>query len=130
MVVSAPNSAARKRSRPSSSAARDSRVPDGVPEAAQVTATAAGNGNGAASNGRAAKAREELAAVPAQDPSAKAASGGGLDGDADLDGDLDVAVDVDLEDLEDLDDEALAADLEIVDTPDDRTGGSRPARGR
>ncbi|MGD0703557.1 MAG: RNA polymerase sigma factor [Trebonia sp.] len=115
VVVSAPNSAARKRTRPSSSAARDSRVPDGVPEAAQVTATAAGNG--AASNGRAAKAREELAAVPAQDPSAKAAGTDDLDGDSDLDGD-DLAVDVDLEDFEDLDDEALAADLEIVDTPD------------
>ena len=65
MVVSAPNSAARKRSRPSSSAARDSRVPasDGVSETAQAPVTA-----NAAGNGRAAKAREELAAVPAQDP--------------------------------------------------------------
>ena len=119
MVVSAPNSAARKRSRPSNSAARDSRVPDGMPEAAQVTATAASNGaasNGAASNGRAAKAREELAAVPTQDPPAKAAADD-LDGDADLDGD-DLAVDVDLEDFEDIDEEALAVDLEIVDTPD------------
>jgi RNA polymerase primary sigma factor len=117
VVVSAPNSAARKRSRPSSSAARDSRVPDGMPEAAQVTATAAGNG--AASNGRAAKAREELAAVPTQDPPANATAADDLDGDADLDGDdLDGAVDVDLEDFEDLDDEALAVDLEIVDTPD------------
>ena len=71
MVVSAPNSAARKRSRPSSSAARDSRVPasDGVSETAQAAVTA-----NAAGNGRAAKAREELAAVPAQDPSA---GGGG-----------------------------------------------------
>src|ERR1700722_3787013 len=110
VVVSAPNSAARKRSRPSSSAARDSRVPasDGVSETAQapVTANAAGN------NGRAAKAREELAAVPARDPSAGA---GGLDGDADLDGDdLDGAVE--LEDF-DLDDDALAVevDLEIVE---------------
>ena len=98
MVVSAPNSAARKRSRPSSSAARDSRVPasDGVSETAQAPVTA-----NAAGNGRAAKAREELAAVPAQDPSAGA---GGLDGDADLDGDdLDGAVD--LEDFDDLDDD-------------------------
>ncbi len=102
MVVSAPNSAARKRSRPSSSAARDSRVPasDGVSETAQAPVTA-----NAAGNGRAAKAREELAAVPAQDPSA---GGGGLDGDADLDGDdLDGAVD--LEDFDDLDDDALAS---------------------
>jgi RNA polymerase primary sigma factor len=117
VVVSAPNSAARKRSRPSSSAARDSRVPDGTPETAQVAATAASNG--AASNGRAAKAREELAAVPSQDPPANATAADGLDGDADLDGDdLDGAVEVDLEDFEDLDDEVLAVDLEIVDTPD------------
>jgi RNA polymerase primary sigma factor len=110
VVVSAPNSAARKRSRPSSSAARDSRVPasDGVSETAQAAVAA-----NAAGNGRAAKAREELAAVPAQDPSAGA---GGLDGDADLDGeDLDGAVD--LEDFDDLDDDALVVevDLEIVE---------------
>jgi RNA polymerase primary sigma factor len=86
-----------------------------VPEAAQVTATPASNG--AASNGRAAKAREELAAVPTQDPPANATAADGPDGDADLDGD-DLAVDVDIEDFDDMDDEALAADLEIVDTPD------------
>src|SRR5580693_2564513 len=84
VVVSAPNSAARKRSRPSGSAARDSRVPDGASEVAQVTATAASNGsngsNGAASNGRAAKAREELAAVPSQDPPASATAPDDLDG--------------------------------------------------
>ena len=114
MVVSAPNSAARKRSRPSSSAARDSRVPasDGVSETAQAPVTA-----NAAGNGRAAKAREELAAVPAQDPPVGGLAGaGGLDGDADLDGDdLDGAVD--LEDFDDLDDAALAVevDLEIVE---------------
>jgi RNA polymerase primary sigma factor len=122
VVVSAPNSAARKRSRPSSSAARDSRVPDGAPEAAQVTAAPASNGsasNGSANNGRAAKAREELAAVPSQDAPANATAADDLDGDAELDGDdLDGAVDVELVDFEDLDDEALAADLEIVDTPD------------
>jgi len=108
VVVSAPNSAARKRSRASSSAARDSRVPasDGGPETAQASVTA-----NAAGNGRAAKAREELAAVPAQDP-----AGGDLDGDADLDGDdLDGAVD--LEDFDDLDDDALEVevDLEITE---------------
>ena len=106
MVVSAPNSAARKRSRPSGSAARDSRVPasDGVSETAQASVTANAQGNG-----RAAKAREELAAVPAQDPTAGA---GGIDGDADLDGDdLDGAVD--LEDFDDLDDDALAVDVEV-----------------
>jgi RNA polymerase primary sigma factor len=105
VVVSAPNSAARKRSRPSSSAARDSRVPasDGVSETAQTPVAA-----NAAGNGRAAKAREELAAVPAQDPP----GGGGLDGDADLGGD-DLDGEVDLEDFEDLDDEALAVDVEV-----------------
>jgi RNA polymerase primary sigma factor len=112
VVVSAPNSAARKRTRPSSSAARDSRVPasDGVSETAQAPVTANAN---AAGNGRAAKAREELAAVPAQDPSAGGLAGaGGLDGDADLDGeDLDGAVD--LEDFDDLDDEALVVDVEV-----------------
>ena len=60
MVVSAANSAARKRSRPSSSAARDSRVPDkapdGMPEGTVLSdGTAQENRNGAS---RAAKARE------------------------------------------------------------------------
>jgi RNA polymerase primary sigma factor len=110
VVVSAPNSAARKRSRPSSSAARDSRVPEPVPDGVSEAAQAA------ASNGRAAKAREELAAVPAQDQAVKPKAADALDGGADLDGDdLDGAVD--LEDF-DIDDEALVADLEIVDTPD------------
>ena len=67
MVVSAANSAARKRSRPSSSAARDSRVPDqaadGMSEATMSEATAPDPRAG----GRAVKAREELAAVPSQD---------------------------------------------------------------
>jgi RNA polymerase primary sigma factor len=79
---------------------------DGVSETAQAAVTA-----NAAGNGRAAKAREELAAVPAQDP----AGGGSLDGDADLDGeDLDGAVDLDFDDL---DDDALVVevDLEIVE---------------
>src|SRR5580693_5147450 len=110
VVVSAPNSAARKRSRPSSSAARDSRVPasDGVSETAQAPVPA-----NAAGNGRAAKAREELAAVPAQDPSVVGVAGaGGLDGDADLDGD-DLEGAVDLEDFDDLDDEALVVDVEV-----------------
>src|SRR5258707_10399874 len=69
VVVSAANSAARKRSRPSSSAARDSRVPDqaadGMSEATTSEATAQDPRAGA--GGRAAKAREELAAVPSQD---------------------------------------------------------------
>src|SRR5580693_10141637 len=68
VVVSAANSAARKRSRPSSSAARDSRVPDqaadGVPEA---STSEAGTSQATVPGGRAAKAREELAAVPSQE---------------------------------------------------------------
>ncbi len=70
--------------------------------------------------GRAAKAREELAAVPSQESSGALAVADDLDGDADLDdGDLDGTVD--LEDFEDLAAElgvdALDAeeDLEITD---------------
>jgi RNA polymerase primary sigma factor len=121
VVVSAANSAARKRSRPSSSTARDSRVPDqaadGMSEAAISEATAPDPRAG----GRAAKAREELAAVPSQDLSGGRAAGG--DPDADLDGD-DLEATVDLEDFvdlgDDLADEVLVVeDLEIiVDTPD------------
>ncbi|HXT92098.1 MAG TPA: RNA polymerase sigma factor, partial [Trebonia sp.] len=71
---------------------------------------------------RAAKAREELAAVPPQETGDMAAADD-LDAGADLDdGDLDGAVD--LEDFEDLDDEDLgdealgAEDLDIADAPD------------
>jgi RNA polymerase primary sigma factor len=69
----------------------------------------------AGAGGRAAKAREELAAVPSQD----LAVAGDLDGDADLDGD-DLEVSVDLEDLEDLEDlgDTLDTDLEIADAPE------------
>ena len=86
MVVSAANSAARKRSRPSSSAARDSRVPDqaadGMPEA---STSEAGTSQAAVPGGRAAKAREELAAVPSQELPGDLAVAGDLDADADLD---------------------------------------------
>ncbi len=123
MVVSAANSAARKRSRPSSSAAQDSRVPQaavGGSETAEEPRAGAG--------GRAAKAREELAAVPSQDMPGDLAVADELDADTDLEGtdlegdDLDGAVDLeDLEDLdEDLSDEVLGAeDLETdEDAPD------------
>jgi RNA polymerase primary sigma factor len=130
VVVSAANSAARKRSRPSSSAARDSRVPDqaadGISEASmteapmpEITTAVQESRPGA---GRAAKAREELAAVPSQDlPGDLAVAEDDLDADADPDSeDLDGAVD--LEDFEDLEDDlgdALGAeDLEITDSPD------------
>jgi RNA polymerase primary sigma factor len=73
----------------------------------------------AGAGSRAAKAREELAAVPSQElPGNLAVAGNGPDADADPDGDeLDGAVD--LEDFDDLDDDDLgealgAEDLEIV----------------
>ena len=115
MVVSAANSAARKRSRPSSSTARDSREPeattDGVPAAAPQEK---------AQGGRAAKAREELAAVPARETPGDLAVPDDLDADAEL---AAAALDgaVDLEDFDDLEGElgdVLAVDLEIVDVPD------------
>jgi len=112
VVVSAANSAARKRSRPSSSAARDSRVPD----------QEADGGSEVGTTGRAAKAREELAAVPPQD-SGDLAVAGDLDGDADLEGeDLEGAVD--LEDFEDIGD--LSTDLGIADTPDGEEAEAEP----
>jgi len=121
VVVSAANSAARKRSRSSGSAGQDSRVserePEGTTEGAQEQAPgASGSGNGrAGASGRAAKARDELAAVPAQDIPGDLAVVDLDDEDAD---ELDEAVDLeDFDDLEDLGD-ALGADLEIADPPD------------
>jgi len=107
VVVSAANSAARKRSRPTSSTARDPREQEPAPDGVSAAAPQAG---------RAAKAREELAAVPAQDlPGGRARGAGDLDGDLAAD-DLDGGVD--LEDFDDLEGEigdALAGDLEIAD---------------
>jgi RNA polymerase primary sigma factor len=75
-----------------------------------------------AGGGRAAKAREELAAVPSQESQGDLVVVDDLDANADLDdGDLDGAVDLeDFDALEDdLSDDALSAeDLEIADTPD------------
>ncbi len=123
MVVSAANSAARKRSRPSSSTARDSRVPDqpadGAQEAAMSEDTAQEQRSGATS--RAAKAREELAAVPSQDLPDDPAAADDLDSDDELDEEVDLEA-VDLEDFEDLDDDLSdtlgAEDLEIAESPD------------
>jgi RNA polymerase primary sigma factor len=72
--------------------------------------------------GRAAKAREELAAVPSQESPGDLAVVGDLDADADPDGD-DLGDAVDLEDFDDLDDAELGEelgteDLEIADAPD------------
>jgi RNA polymerase primary sigma factor len=80
----------------------------------QETRTSAG--------GRAAKAREELAAVPSQESPGDLAVVDDLDADADPDGD-DLGDAVDLEDFDDLDDDDLgeelgAEDLEITDTPE------------
>jgi RNA polymerase primary sigma factor len=129
VVVSAANSAARKRSRPSSSAARDSRVPDqaadGMSEATMSEA-AVSSGNTVQdprAGGRAVKAREELAAVPSQDLPGDLAVADDLDADADLDGD-DLEGEVNLEDLEELseddlgDDALVVEDLEITETPE------------
>ena len=129
MVVSAANSAARKRSRPSSSAARDSRVPDqaadGMSEATMSEA-AVSSGNTVQdprAGGRAVKAREELAAVPSQDLPDDLAVADDLDADADLEGD-DLEGEVNLEDLEELseddlgDDVLVVEDLEITVTPE------------
>ncbi len=131
MVVSAANSAARKRSRPSGSAGRDSRVservPDGTTEggAAEQRAPdgASGNGRpaagGPAAGGRAAKAREELASVPVQDIPGELAVVE-LDEAEVADADADDLDEADLEDFDDLDDlgDALGADLEITETAD------------
>src|ERR1700722_4615990 len=124
VVVSAANSAARKRSRPSSSAARDSRVPDqpanGAQEAVMSEDTAHEPRSGAGS--RAAKAREELAAVPSQDLPGDLAVADALDTDDELDEEADLDAPVDLESFDDLDDDLAdplgAVDLEIADAPD------------
>jgi len=104
VVVSAANSAARKRSRPSGSAGRDPRVPERLPEGRPEPES------------RAAGGRDDLVAVPAQDVPGELAV-------VDLDDTEDLADAVDLEDFDghfDEDDlgDALGADLEIADSPD------------
>ena len=108
MVVTAANSAARKRSRASGTVSRDrdSRAPergsDGVPDGlnGQQVPPAAGSGNGNG-NGRA----------PAEDGPGELAV-------VDLEATDELDESVELEDFEDIGDEDLSADLEIVDTPD------------
>jgi RNA polymerase primary sigma factor len=135
VVVSAANSAARKRSRPSGSAGRDSRVSEGVPEAAHDAqapaaipangrANAAGNGRPSGPAGLVGNARDELAAAPASDIPGELTV-------VDLDDTDDLEDAVDLEDFDDLevdDDlgEALGADLdqEIADSPDAELPGA------
>ncbi len=69
---------------------------------------------------RAAKAREELAAVPSQEMPDDLAAADDLDSDDELDEDADLDEAVDLADLEDLDlsDTLDAEDLGIADSPD------------
>jgi RNA polymerase primary sigma factor len=137
VVVSAANSAARKRSRPSSSAARDSRVPDQAADGMSDTSD-----QDSRAGGRAAKAREELAAVPPASLSGDVVVADSLDTDADPDGD-ELEGTVDLEDFEDIDeadltDEVLVveeleiaeppeAELAGADTPDEPEGGTDAA---
>jgi RNA polymerase primary sigma factor len=118
VVVSAANSAARKRSRLPGSAGRDSqvseRVSEDAPEAPEQDQVPGAAGGGPGLGGVAAQARDELAVLPAPDISDDLAVVDFEDPD-----DLDGAVD--LEDLDDLEDDlgdALSADLEIADTPD------------
>jgi len=106
VVVSAANSAARKRSRPSGSASRDRdpRVSERLPEGR------------AESESRAANGRDELVAVPAPDVPGDLAV-------VDLGDNDDLEDAVDLEDFDgnfDEDDlgDALGADLEITDPPE------------
>jgi RNA polymerase primary sigma factor len=119
VVVSAANSAARKRSRPPGSSGQDSqvseRVSEGAPEAEkQEQVPGAAGGGGPGSGGGAGQARDELAVLPAPELSGDLAVVDLEEAD-----DLDEAVD--LEDLEDFDPvlgEELSADLEIADAPD------------
>ena len=62
---------------------------------------------------RAAKAREELAAVPSADLPADLAAADDLDSDDELDEDADLDEAVDLADLEDLDDLGAACDESV-----------------
>ena len=78
-------------------------------EATTPEGTAQETRNGA--GGRAAKAREELAAVPSQDLPGDVAVADDLDAAGDLDGDLDGAVDLD--DFDDLDDDDRRGRLRV-----------------
>jgi RNA polymerase primary sigma factor len=110
VVVSAANSAARKRSRPSGSAGREPRVSERLPEGMPGPAN-----EGQAPSAAPAKDRDELVAVPGSDLPRELAV-------VDLDDADDLDDAVDLEDFpgnfdDDLGD-ALGADLEIADAPD------------
>jgi RNA polymerase primary sigma factor len=142
-VVVTANSAARKRSRSTGSAGRDSRVParasDGTPEMTEQQPAPSGNGsgNGRAATGRGrsggagrrpAKAREELSAVAAPGSAAAATVVPAQEapGDLAIVGDLEEAGDLgDIEDFDDLADDEIGddeiseeVDLEVADSPD------------
>jgi RNA polymerase primary sigma factor len=115
VVVSAANSAARKRSRPSNSAARGPRVPD---EAADGMSAGTAPSDEDRAGGRAAKAREELAARPSQESQGDLVAVDDLEAEGHLDdGDLDAEVEpVDFDDLDDLSEDSLVVEeLEIAD---------------
>jgi RNA polymerase primary sigma factor len=98
-----------------------------MPEGTVLSGSAVSSGNTVqetrtGAGGRAAKAREELAAVPSQESPGDLAVVDDLDADADPDGD-DLGDAVDIEDFDDLDEDDLsedlrAEDLEITDTPE------------
>jgi RNA polymerase primary sigma factor len=138
VVVTAANSAARKRSRTTGSAGRDSRVPargsDGTPEMTEQQPAPSGNGRAASGRGRSggagrrpAKAREELSTVgaPGSAAAATVVPAQETPGDLTVVGDIEEAGDLgDIEDFDDLADdeigeeEDLGDDLEITDSPD------------
>jgi RNA polymerase primary sigma factor len=111
VVVSAANSAARKRSRPSGSAGREPRVSERLPDGMPGPATEGQGPAAAPANGR-----DELVAVPDSDLPRELAV-------VDLEDAEDLEADVDLEDFDgnfddDLGDALGDADLEIADSPD------------
>ena len=143
MVVSAANSAARKRSRPSGSTGRDSRgterVPEVVPEQSPSPSAQAAEGMTAR---RAGKTNDELVAVPGNglpgpDLTVVGQGGSRADGgdstdsgdldDADLGNFGDLPEDLAEEDLagddlpDDLSEDDLVVDIEIVEVPDEAT---------
>jgi len=109
-------------------------VPDQAADGMSEASTSeAGTSQATVPGGRAAKAREELAAVPSQELPGDLAVADDLDADADLEGD-DLEGEVDLEDLEDLSEDDLSVDvlvvedLEIVvETPDGDLADDREA---
>jgi RNA polymerase primary sigma factor len=147
VVVSAANSAARKRSRPSGSTGRDSRGTERVQEVVPEQPASSAQAPQGAADRRAGSANDELKAVPGDGlpgpdltvvslddggPAKGEDAGDGGDpdgGDLDDAGDLESFDDLSEEDISDEDDlpdiseEDLAADLEISDASDETADG-------